>query len=101
MKAVLVAAFDQEKALVGAFYVIMNLRMELFEALTSSSPATEARLHSTTTRNRRPAHSQPVASEASAASTSVTPASHSPVPVIEVGSRPLLEPSCSRLMVWR
>ena len=28
-----VAAFIQEKALVGAFSVIMNLRMELFEAL--------------------------------------------------------------------
>ena len=32
MKAV-EAAFNQEKALEGAFYVIMNLRMELFEAL--------------------------------------------------------------------
>ena len=32
MKAV-VAAFSQEKALVGAFSVITNLRMELFEAL--------------------------------------------------------------------
>ena len=32
MKAV-VAAFNQEKALVGAFAVITNLRMELFEAL--------------------------------------------------------------------
>ena len=32
MKAV-VAAFNQEKALVVAFYVIMNLRMELFQAL--------------------------------------------------------------------
>ena len=32
MKAV-VAAFNQEKALVGAFSVIMNLQMELFEAL--------------------------------------------------------------------
>ena len=31
MKAV-VAAFNQEKALVGAFSVITNLRMELFEA---------------------------------------------------------------------
>ena len=31
MKAV-VGAFNQEKALVGAFSVIMNLRMELFEA---------------------------------------------------------------------
>ena len=34
MKAV-VAAFNQEKALVGAFSVITNLRMELFEALMS------------------------------------------------------------------
>ena len=32
MKAV-VAAFNQEKARVGAFSVIMNLRMELFQAL--------------------------------------------------------------------
>ena len=37
MKAV-VAAFNQEKALVGAFSVITNLRMELFEALTGSHP---------------------------------------------------------------
>ena len=35
MKAV-VAAFNQEKALVGAFSVITNLRMELFEALVRS-----------------------------------------------------------------
>ena len=35
MKGV-VAAFNQEKALVGAFSVITNLRMELFEALTAS-----------------------------------------------------------------
>ena len=33
MKAV-VAAFNQEKALVGAFSVITNLRMQLFEAPT-------------------------------------------------------------------
>ena len=32
MKAV-VAAFNQEKALVGAFSVITNLRMDLFETL--------------------------------------------------------------------
>ena len=32
MKAV-VAAFNQEKVLVGAFSVITNLRMELFQAL--------------------------------------------------------------------
>ena len=36
MKAV-VAAFNQEKALVGAFSAITNLRMELFEALVSIS----------------------------------------------------------------
>ena len=30
-----VAAFNQEKALVGAFSVITNLRMELFEALVT------------------------------------------------------------------
>ena len=35
MKAV-VAAFNQEKALVGAFSVITTLRMELFEALLST-----------------------------------------------------------------
>ena len=35
MKAV-VAAFNQEKALVGAFSVITNLRMEIFEALIRS-----------------------------------------------------------------
>ena len=34
MKAV-VAAFNQEKALVGAFSVITNLRMELFQALVT------------------------------------------------------------------
>ena len=36
MKAV-VAAFNQEKALVGAFSVITDLRMELFEALLQSA----------------------------------------------------------------
>ena len=36
MKTV-VAAFNQEKALVGAFSVITNLRMELFEALISTA----------------------------------------------------------------
>ena len=35
MKAV-VPAFNQEKALVGAFSVITNLRMELFEALLTN-----------------------------------------------------------------
>ena len=41
MKAV-VAAFNQEKALVGAFSVITNLRMELFGALVSSSGQCQA-----------------------------------------------------------
>ena len=36
VKAV-VAAFNQEKALVGAFSMITNLRMDLFEALIASS----------------------------------------------------------------
>ena len=36
MKAV-VAAFNQEKALVGAFSVITNFRMELFEALVPTA----------------------------------------------------------------
>ena len=39
MKAV-VAAFNQEKALVGAFSVITNFRMELFEALARGSSYT-------------------------------------------------------------
>ena len=38
MKAV-VAAFNQEKALVGAFSVITNLRMELVEALLEAVTA--------------------------------------------------------------
>ena len=36
MKAV-VAAINQEKAQVGAFYVITNLRMDLFEALFNNA----------------------------------------------------------------
>ena len=36
MKAV-VAAFNQEKALVGAFFVLTNLRMELFQALVKEN----------------------------------------------------------------
>ena len=35
MKAV-VAAFNQEKALVGAFSVLTNLRMEIFQALAAN-----------------------------------------------------------------
>ena len=41
MKGV-VAAFNQEKALVGAFSVITDLRMELFEALYPISYPTMA-----------------------------------------------------------
>ena len=37
---VVVAAFNQEKALVGAFSVITNLRMDLFEALISIAGCT-------------------------------------------------------------
>ena len=33
---VVVAAFNQEKALIGAFSVITNLRMELFQALINT-----------------------------------------------------------------
>ena len=36
MKAV-VAAFNQEKDLVGVFFMITNLRMDLFEALVVTS----------------------------------------------------------------
>ena len=39
MKAV-VAAFNQEKALVGAFSLITNLRMELFQALVQCAVCT-------------------------------------------------------------
>ena len=42
MKAV-VAAFNQEKALVGAFSVITNLRMDLFEALVRTVSASNPR----------------------------------------------------------
>ena len=47
MKA-LVGAFNQEKALVGAFSVITNLQMELFEALVYLLRAALARHHCTT-----------------------------------------------------
>ena len=39
MKAV-VAAFNQEKALVGAFSVLTNLRMEFFQALIATVSST-------------------------------------------------------------
>ena len=44
VKAV-VAALNQEKALVGAFSVITNLRMELFEALDITDSLTLVQLH--------------------------------------------------------
>ena len=43
MKAV-VAAFNQEKALVGAFTVITNLRMDFFEALLCTAVMLVSRL---------------------------------------------------------
>ena len=44
MKAV-VTAFNQEKALVGAFSVITNLRMDLFEALEETQHKTKQIYH--------------------------------------------------------
>ena len=38
---VVVAAFNQEKALVGAFSVITNLRMEFFESLVCTVPESD------------------------------------------------------------
>ena len=58
MEAV-VAAFNQEKALVGVFSVIMNLRMELFQALLTVAHA--ARRASAAHSTLRP---QPVPSTA-------------------------------------
>ena len=46
MKA-LVGAFNQEKALVGAFSVIMNLRMELFKALITAQGVCRLKLLNT------------------------------------------------------
>ena len=39
---VVVATFNQEKVLVGAFSVITNLRMDIIEALASTSHGPEA-----------------------------------------------------------
>ena len=39
LDSAVVAAFNQEKALVGAFSVITNLWMELFEALPATQPS--------------------------------------------------------------
>ena len=44
VKAV-VAAFNQEKALVGAFSVITNLRMDLLKHLVFSVPGARENLH--------------------------------------------------------
>ena len=46
MKAV-VAAFNQENALVGAFSVITNLRMELFQTLVGNSGVAVASVDNT------------------------------------------------------
>ena len=54
MKAV-VAAFNQEKALVGAFSVITNFRMELFEALLEDGKTVILYLHGNSA-NRAGAH---------------------------------------------
>ena len=51
MKAV-VSAFNQEKALVGAFTVITNLQMQLFEALVNG--------HMTVNTHQLAAHTEPV-----------------------------------------
>ena len=62
MKAV-VAAFNQEKALVGAFSVITNLRMQLFEALLIT-PSTGGRHGDMLAGQTRPAttsHPSPLA----------------------------------------
>ena len=56
MKAV-VAAFNQEKALVGAFSVITNLRMELFEALGDSPVSTELNEQNNTNHSQKMAGS--------------------------------------------
>ena len=50
MKAV-VAAFNQEKALVGAFSVITNLRMELFEALLATAHLSQMMTHKSSSIN--------------------------------------------------
>ena len=47
------AAFNQEKALVGAFSVITNLRMELFEALAGTSASSGPALPSCQHQVRR------------------------------------------------
>ena len=52
MKAV-VAAFNQEKALVGAFSVITNLRMELFQALQLTAACSTRHGHGPAVRRRR------------------------------------------------
>ena len=59
VKAV-VAAFNQEKALVGAFSVITTLRMDLFEALVLAV-ARQVCVPAIYTRQSTPGH-QPVAS---------------------------------------
>ena len=56
MKAV-VAAFNQEKALVGAFSVITNLRMELFEALVTRTHCSDNNTRTLTLASFQKLHS--------------------------------------------
>ena len=60
MKAV-VAAFNQGKALVGAFSVITNLRMEVFEALHQEPPARHVQGQGLQGGGRRGRHDLPTA----------------------------------------
>ena len=60
MKAV-VAAFNQEKALVGAFSVITNLRMDLFEAWA----AEQGKYFGTDLNTRPPTNAENVGSQTS------------------------------------
>ena len=66
MKAV-VAAFNQEKALVGAFSVITNLRMDLFEALVVTRHQQLTVYTVTRCDHRQPAPAPPHAPAAAAA----------------------------------
>ena len=61
MEAV-VAAFNQEKALVGAFSVITNLRMELFQALLTLAHAARRASAAHSTLRLQPAPSTAAAS---------------------------------------
>ena len=71
------------------------------ELMVSRRPVSEVSVVRKIRRNSSPAQSQPVATEARAVSTSVTPAIRRPDPVMET-ERPGSEASTwVRLMVWR